>query len=210
MKVFIFDKLVRDKVFENTLEDSKILHLEYRLLEGDELKRGLIAKIHEEADEIPIQAFADKEVKTEIADIQEALDALKKVYGLSDGDIAKVQQAKAIQKSSFEKAAYIESVELADDSEWIEHFREQPHKYKEYRETFEAPSIVKGIYEHYKGNKYEVMGIGCNSETHVWYVVYKPVNIKDGQPDIWVRPYEMFVGNVIINSVTIPRFKMLS
>ena len=77
----------------------------------------------------------------------------------------------------------------------------------------DVPSIKKGIYVHYKSDhmRYEVFGVGRNSETDEFYVVYKPLYKQDGpQPDFWVRPYDMFIEDVEIDGVKRPRFTFVS
>lgn len=48
--------------------------------------------------------------------------------------------------------------------------------------------IIGGIYKHYKGNIYKIIGIAKHSETCEDMVVYQ--SQKDGQ--IWVRPILMW------------------
>lgn len=76
----------------------------------------------------------------------------------------------------------------------------------------DMPTIEPGLYRHYKGNEYRVVGIGCHSEfhPHEYYVVYEPVVSKGKYPDFWIRPYEMFVETVELDGQTIPRFEKLS
>ena len=66
--------------------------------------------------------------------------------------------------------------------------------------------LKKGIYEHYKGNKYEVYMTAQHSETEEWMVVYKALYGDEG---MWVRPYEMFIEKVEIDGVMVPRFRYL-
>lgn len=76
---------------------------------------------------------------------------------------------------------------------------------------FEAmPAIVLGVYEHYKGKQYHVLGVGRHTEGDEYYVVYMPLYEHDGQPDIWLRPYAMFVETIDIHGKQTPRFKRLS
>lgn len=72
-----------------------------------------------------------------------------------------------------------------------------------------APSvkIEPGLYEHYKGNRYEVIGIAMHTETLDSLVLYRPM--YGGEVDYWVRPYAMFVDTVVINNVAVPRFKRI-
>lgn len=67
--------------------------------------------------------------------------------------------------------------------------------------------IEKGIYKHFKGKTYEVIGIGKHSETLDEYVIYKPQ--YESEEEYWVRPVEMFLESVEIDGKTVPRFKPL-
>lgn len=49
--------------------------------------------------------------------------------------------------------------------------------------------LEKGLYRHYKGKYYEVIGIAKHSETGESLVVYRPLY---GEQGLWVRPLEMF------------------
>ncbi len=65
-------------------------------------------------------------------------------------------------------------------------------------------SDITGLYRHYKGNEYEVLGIGLHTETEEKLVVYKGLY----EPyQIWVRPYDMFFETVIVDGVEVNRFQ---
>ena len=68
-----------------------------------------------------------------------------------------------------------------------------------------------GIYKHYKGNYYVVLGDGRNSETLEEYVVYMALyNSKEfGKNAIWVRPKKMFFENVEYEGKIVPRFEFV-
>ena len=71
--------------------------------------------------------------------------------------------------------------------------------------------IQKGIYEHYKGKRYEVLGIARHSETFDLMVVYKALykgNFPEGT--LWVRPLSMFKENVSVQGNLVPRFRYLN
>lgn len=68
-------------------------------------------------------------------------------------------------------------------------------------------SLKLGIYEHYKGKKYEVIGIAKHSETLEELVVYRALY---GENQLWVRPIKMFREEVEIAGKKIPRFKYIS
>lgn len=63
-----------------------------------------------------------------------------------------------------------------------------------------------GIYQHYKGSKYQVIDTVRHSETEELMVLYRTMY---GDEDLWVRPYSMFFEEVIINEVAIARFKYI-
>ena len=130
MPTFIFDKLVRDKVLDRCLEDPKV-RTKYHELSLEDFKKELIAKVHEEADEIPIRSESDDEIISELADVQAVIDALREVYGITQEQLSHYQEKKFVKSGGFEKRAYITSVDLDDDSEWVDIFRAQPYKYKE-------------------------------------------------------------------------------
>ena len=70
-----------------------------------------------------------------------------------------------------------------------------------------SKSIFIGrLYEHYKGHRYKILGIARHTETLEEMVIYQPLY---GKGDIWVRPLNMFIENVIINGSTVPRFKLI-
>ena len=64
-----------------------------------------------------------------------------------------------------------------------------------------------GRYKHYKGGEYEVIGHVHHSETEEQLVLYKQLDKDTG---LWVRPYDMFFGNVVIDGVEKIRFKLMS
>ena len=66
------------------------------------------------------------------------------------------------------------------------------------------PAIEPGIYQHYKGPRYQVLGISRHSETLEALVVYHPLA---GDQAWWVRPWTMFTGTVTIEGRELPRFR---
>lgn len=69
-----------------------------------------------------------------------------------------------------------------------------------------------GLYKHYKGGLYNVIGVAKHSETLEEMVVYKSIHDperKDKELSLWVRPIKMFNENVEIDGNIIPRFQFL-
>lgn len=68
-------------------------------------------------------------------------------------------------------------------------------------------TIKPGIYKHFKGKKYEVMGIAKHSETLKELVVYRQLY---GNNELWVRPIEMFLEKVEVDGKEVSRFKFIN
>lgn len=64
-------------------------------------------------------------------------------------------------------------------------------------------SLRPGRYRHYKGRDYLVLGVARHSETEEELVVYQ---LDYGDRSLWVRPLAMFVEEVRVDGVTVPRF----
>ena len=58
--------------------------------------------------------------------------------------------------------------------------------------------IIKGKYRHYKGNEYQVIGVGIHTETNEELVAY-----SNEKGELYFRPKEMFLEQI-------PRFKLIS
>lgn len=65
------------------------------------------------------------------------------------------------------------------------------------------PAVPPGRYRHYKGGEYEVIGTARHSETLEALVLYRPLYNASG---LWVRPYDMFFGDVVIDGRAQRRF----
>ena len=68
--------------------------------------------------------------------------------------------------------------------------------------------VELGLYKHYKGKIYEVIGVAKHSETLEKMVVYKATYQDEGK-NLWVRPLKMFVEKVTVEGVEKPRFSKL-
>ena len=61
--------------------------------------------------------------------------------------------------------------------------------------------IVNGIYQHYKGVLYKVIGIASHSETLEKLVIY----ISLTNDLLWARPISMWCEEIVIDGVIYPR-----
>ena len=68
------------------------------------------------------------------------------------------------------------------------------------------PPAEPGRYRHYKGGEYELVGVARHSETLEPLVVYRPLYNATG---LWVRPYDMFFGELEVDGVMRRRFARL-
>ena len=74
------------------------------------------------------------------------------------------------------------------------------------------PTTVEvGVYAHYKGKHYRILGVGRHSETLEEVVVYQALyeSPEFGKDALWVRPKAMFLETVKINGRVLPRFKFI-
>ena len=69
-------------------------------------------------------------------------------------------------------------------------------------------TLELGLYKHYKGNIYEVIGVAKHSETLEEMVVYKATYQAEGQ-NLWVRPLKLFLETIIVNGQSIKRFEKI-
>lgn len=71
--------------------------------------------------------------------------------------------------------------------------------------------IKNGIYEHYKGKRYQVVGVARHSETLEELVVYKALYQSEyPEGSLWVRPLKMFQESVTtLQGKSMPRFRYL-
>jgi hypothetical protein len=70
------------------------------------------------------------------------------------------------------------------------------------------PQLKAGVYKHYKGGLYLVLGVARHSETEESLIAYVPLGVLD-KPRIVVRPYEMFFEDVTLDGQKRPRFLYL-
>ena len=72
-------------------------------------------------------------------------------------------------------------------------------------------SVEPGFYKHFKGNIYEVIGIGKHSETGEELVVYKGLyHGPHGYGAMWIRPVSMFLEIIERDGKKMERFMFIS
>ena len=67
-------------------------------------------------------------------------------------------------------------------------------------------SLQPGLYRHYKGPEYRVLGVARHSESEEEVVVYQALY---GEFGLWVRPLAMFTSEVELDSERVPRFALV-
>jgi hypothetical protein len=68
-------------------------------------------------------------------------------------------------------------------------------------------TIPLGLYRHYKGKDYSVVGFARHSETKETMVLYVPLY---GDGGYWVRPLAMFTELVTHDGKQMPRFRLVT
>lgn len=129
MPTFRYAKLVRDNIPGWHRESGHTV--EGRRLEGEELLKALVAKLHEEADEVD-SAMDRKELIEEIGDVQQIINDLLATQKISKEELDEAISKKTSRKGGFLKGEYVESVTIPDENdEWVRYCRRSPEKYPE-------------------------------------------------------------------------------
>lgn len=63
-----------------------------------------------------------------------------------------------------------------------------------------------GLYQHFRGNFYQVLGVGRHEETLEEMVVYRATY---GDHALWIRPRIVFEAQVEEGGKLVPRFKLI-
>lgn len=211
MPTFQFQKLIRDKILQLHFDAGHTV--DYKKINGTELKTKLREKLHEEANEIPIREKCDDEIIEEIADVQQVLDDLKRQYDITDEQVRKAQQAKCNKKGGFVDGVFIESVTVPEHDEWVNYYRKSPNKYPELSLNGKydpvLPTLSKGTYRHTKSGKdYKVLGVTYNTETYEPLVIYLP--LYPSKYELFARPYDSFINTILVEGKKTSRFEKIN
>ncbi|KTT03543.1 DUF1653 domain-containing protein [Pseudomonas rhizoryzae] len=68
-------------------------------------------------------------------------------------------------------------------------------------------ALQTGLYRHYKGQQYRVLGLARHSETEEELVIYQALY---GEYGLWARPLSMFRESVQVDGEQVPRFALIS
>ncbi len=129
MPTFSYDKLVRNKIPDFHREAGHDIVV--RRLRVVELAQALAEKLKEEASEV-VEARTTDGLKEEIADVQQVIDDLCIISGISKQEIFDVMSDKAENKGNFLAGQYVETVTMPnEDDEWVAYCRGNPEKYPE-------------------------------------------------------------------------------
>lgn len=131
MRSFQFSKLVRDKIVSQQQDSGAVSH--YRTLSKDEHKHELVKKIIEEVKEVTEATKED--VASEIADVQQALDDLKAIYGIDSAELSREQARKNEKAGAFSQGLFVEYVEVDDENPWVDYYLKNADRYPEIKEA---------------------------------------------------------------------------
>ncbi|MDD3647054.1 MAG: DUF1653 domain-containing protein [Candidatus Dojkabacteria bacterium] len=68
--------------------------------------------------------------------------------------------------------------------------------------------VKPGIYKHYKGHRYKVLGVAKHSETLEDMVVYEALYDNE-LSKLWVRPLPLFLDTVEHEGKKVKRFELI-
>lgn len=123
---FSSNKLTRDKTEERFIQ--KNIRGQFRHIKGDEYLKALKEKLHEEVAEI-MESQSPYELMTEIADVQDVLDALLKANNISQDALDTYRSTLHQERGTFETGLYLDYLEIDSDNPQYESYRSRPHKY---------------------------------------------------------------------------------
>ncbi|MDQ0063261.1 nucleoside triphosphate pyrophosphohydrolase [Paenibacillus harenae] len=104
-----YNKLVRDRIPE--IITNQGMSFTTRVLENDEYKTELLAKLKEETNEF-IEAKSGSEASEELADMLEVIHALAETIGVTVQELERIRADKAVKRGGFMERVYL--IEVVD------------------------------------------------------------------------------------------------
>jgi predicted house-cleaning noncanonical NTP pyrophosphatase (MazG superfamily) len=130
MRRFLFNKLSRDKSLESLTAQGVVVKSKI-LEDNNEYLESITQKIVEELEEV-FDSQSQEELIVELADLEEVMDAFKKLVDIDQKDIDAVRKAKGAERGFFESRIFIEHADIPESAtDVIEYVEAQPDKYPE-------------------------------------------------------------------------------
>ncbi len=131
MRRYQFDKLIRSKLPARMIDEGVIINSTE--LSEEEYITQLKNKIDEEAEEV-LLASSRENLKTELADVLEVIQALAKATGIKMQEIEKARLEKLKVNGNFQANNYIHYIEVAKDNQQVIEYlnnKDRPYKFSE-------------------------------------------------------------------------------
>lgn len=128
-KIYKFDKLIRDKVYER-IEANPVVDATLKDLSYPDKLLYFKKKLYEEVEEIDRAATPEEWIE-EAADLLEVLKGFAHMLRIDFSQIEAARLAKREKNGGFDKAVIVEDVRLDEAHEFARYFQTNPDKYPE-------------------------------------------------------------------------------
>lgn len=126
MPRYLLRKLVRDNIPK--LNKKLGIGVKARKLAKDELASSLIEKFVEEAAELQNSSNNKQRIK-ELADLQQIIDDLIVVLGLSEDDVLNKQSDISMKAGRFLDGQYVEYLDVPAGTKWDQYYAKEPDRF---------------------------------------------------------------------------------
>lgn len=128
---FVLNKLARNKIVERFKQEDNVTSNFEILEDNEQYLEALSEKLIEELEEV--FAAQDKdELVEELADLEEALHAFKKLLAITDKEVAAAREKKNKEKGDFSGRVFVHYIDVpASAKRVLNYCEEQPDKYPE-------------------------------------------------------------------------------
>lgn len=125
-------KLVRDKTMEQACKEDPSSSFSYKYLNDNEIQPQLLNKLQEEVAEI-LEAETKDQLCSELADLLDVIDAIKKHNSISAEELTISRIKKSELLGKFDNKLFIEWMECesSETNKWYKYALLNPHKYPE-------------------------------------------------------------------------------